>query len=114
MLTNQTGVLFAVMDVMRQRTEVVKKFGKDRPAAVFLPEGLAQQFWPQFRYHLSEGNQLLSFRDQVADALVSGGQRAVVGRRGGTEPALVNATPLATVSVVVVRVQLQAPSGQAE
>ena len=100
--------------MMRQRTEVVEKLGVDRPAMVFIPDAFAEQFRSEFFHGFGQRNAFAVFGNEVADAFVLSGQRAVVGGRGTSQPALVDAAARAAQRVVIVRMQFDAPTRNAE
>ena len=107
----------AVVHVVGQGAQVVEELGVDGPAAVGLPESVADEVAFELVDGVAEENSFQAaavFEGDEGEAFVGAGERAVVGRGGGGEPAFVDAAAIAAQGVVVVGVEFDAPAGDAE
>ncbi len=111
--TDAGGVFVAVVNVVRQGFFVIEEFREHGPALVLVPE-FANQFVFENFYGIFEENQLILFSDDKAETFVFAGERAVVGWGGGREPAFVDAAAFAAERIIIVGVQFDAASGNAE
>jgi len=106
-----------MVDVVRQRAFVVEELRVHGPAAVLLPEPLANNLSLEFLDSIPQ-QELLDlaaiFEHDETESLVGRGQRPVVGRSRRGEPPLVDAAPLAAERVVIIRMQLDPASRHAE
>ena len=111
-LADELGLLGALVHVQGNRPHVVEELRVDRPLAILLPDGLADDGGAAVGDRLAQREASLADH-AVAEALV--GHAAFVGglgRRG--EPALVNAAAVGAVGVGVVGVELDAQAGLEE
>ena len=112
LLPHQLGELVVLMQVVRQRPEVVEELAVDRPAPVLLPDLRADDRRAQFGHHIAQQHALV-LEDHIAQALIR--QTPLVRRLGGrAEPALVDTAAVKPECVEVIRVQLQPASGITE
>ena len=104
-LADQLRLLGALVHVVRDRAHVVEELRVDRPLLVLVPDRLADERCAALGHRVLQG-EAASPADDVAQAFVG---RAVVvgGRRGGGEPALVDAAAIEAEGVEVVGMQLE-------
>lgn len=107
-------MFLAVVDVMGQGAEVVEELRVDRPAAVLLPETFPDQFRAEFFDGFRKGNEFPVRGNQMTDALVFTGQRPVVRGSRAAEPAFIDAAAFASERVIVVGMQFDPASRNAE
>jgi len=84
LLIHQCRVVLHLMQVVRQGAFVVKELGIHRPAGIRVPQCIPQQLSPQVIDEVAEKNRVriaLIAVDHVAEPLVRGRQRAIVGFR---------------------------------
>ena len=108
-LADQLGVGEALVHVVRNRAHVVEEFGINRPAAVLVEHGRADQPRPGFGDGIAQGESL-AFDADVAEAFV--GQAVFVGGIGRAgEPAFVDAAAISPVGVPIVGMQFDPLAG---
>ena len=112
-LADQLGLLGALVHVVRDRPHVVEELRVHRPAAVLLPDRLADDASRRSPRRPARRVKRSLADHAVAQALVRHAA-FVGGLGGGGEPALVNAAAVGAVGVDVVRVQLDAQAGLEE
>ncbi len=97
------------MQVVGQRVHVVEELAVHHPATVLVDGVLAQELDRAVVHRVAQRDLAVVIDVDVAQALVPGGAGAIIGCRGGREPALVDAAALAAQGIQVVRVQAQPP-----
>src|ERR1051326_213459 len=107
------GIGFALMHVMRYGPKVVEELTEQVPAAALLhhvgaKEVVAGGFDRFFK------KDTLAIEIDVAETFVCGGERTVVGARGGGEPALIDASTMGSTGVEVAGVEFEAASRHEE
>ena len=108
-LADELGLLGALVHVQGDRPHVVEELRIDRPLAILLPDGFADDCSAAVGDRLAQGEALLSYH-AVAEPLV--GHAAFVGGFScGGEPALVNAAAVGAIGVGIVGVELDAQAG---
>src|SRR5208283_1904176 len=111
-LADELGLLGALVHVQGDRPHVVEELGIDWPAAILLPDGLADHHGAAIRDCLAQ-REALPVHHAVAQALVADAA-FVGGLGGGGEPAFVYAPAVGAVGVGIVGVQLDAQAGLEE
>ena len=91
-LTGEFRVFVHLVDVMRERSEVVKEFGEDRPALVGFPNRVADDRAFSFVDSFNERKTLAGDTD-VTQSFVFRASDVVGGRRAG-EPSFVDAAAI--------------------
>src|ERR1019366_5734630 len=107
LLSHAGGELVGLMQVVRNRTEVVEELAEQVPAAVLAHHTGAQEEIA-VAFDGVRQKQFLAVKLDVGQAFIGRGQGTVGRLGGGGEPALVDAAAMATQYVKVARVQLQA------
>ena len=114
-LTGQSGMLVALVDMMRQRAEVIEELGIGGPSVIFVPEELADHVRAKLGNHLAQQHFFaVVCAHDIGQALVVRGAGAVFRVRRGGEPALVNAAARKAQRVVIIRMQLDPAARTAE
>ena len=111
-LSHQCGMLVPMMDVVGEGALIVEELGKHGPLAIAVPEPLTYEIALEFINGIPEQDLFgfsAVFENDEAQSLVFTCIGTVVRRGGGGEPSLVDATSLASQSVIVVRMELDAP-----
>ena len=111
-LADELRLRGALMHVVRDRTHVIEKLRVDGPLAVFFPDGFADKRGAGVFDGLREREAAVADHD-VAQPFV-GGAAFVGGDGGGREPTFVDAAAVQTISVGVIRMQLDAQTGLEE
>jgi hypothetical protein len=106
-----------MVNVVGQGSLVVKKFREHGPTAVFLPQSIPDQLPLQEGYRVPQKELVFLtplFVYRKTKALVFPGLWSVIRRRGGGEPPLIDAPPIAPQTVIIVGMQFYPPSGNTE
>jgi len=111
-LADELGLLGALVHVQGDGAHVIEELRIDRPLAILLPDGLADDGGAALGNGLAQGEALVA-GDAIAQAFV-GDAAFVGGLGGGGEPAFVNAAAVGAVGVGVVGVELDAQAGLEE
>ena len=99
---DQPGLLLGLVHVMRNRSHVVEELAEDVPAPLALHDGRAEQ---QIAGRFDGLPQLeaIAVRPDVAEALIGWRAWSIVGVGRGRKPPLVDAAPVATERIEIVR-----------
>ena len=113
LLPDARGELVVLVQVVRNRTQVVEELAEEVPAAVPLHDVGAEEAVAFGLDRLLE-QRLLAVEFDVAQPLVGGGERAVGGLGGGREPTLVDTAAMRAERVQIAGVQFEAAARHQE
>ncbi len=113
LLSDFRSLLVVLVHVVGDRPQVVEELAVDRPPRVTVPDRLADQLRALQRHRLLERKRPLAVDDGVAEPFVRRGA-FVRGRRGGSEPALVDAPAVSPQGVNVLRGKFDPPARHQE
>ena len=91
-------VLSSVMNMMWERSGIVKKFGKHRPLSIFFPQILSNNLSSRNLNGIAQQNSFFAFLiyDNVAQPLILSRFRPVFRPGGRGKPSFINSSPACT------------------
>src|SRR5690606_22121198 len=116
-LTDFGGVLIVVVNMMGQRSHVIKKLGIHRPTFILFPEPLTDYGAFELVHYISKSHHFgLSpvFHDDHTQPFIISGKRAILCRSGRRKPPFIDPTALTAQYIIIIRMQLDATTRHAK